>query len=269
MAITVNLELTTACNFACFCCPLPALKRKPATLPTAKAIALIKEVDEDKLAVGFSFHQMGEALLHPDCVKIVRRAHELGLHTRLVTNGSLHDKRKLTALFDVLDVLDISYRYEGGAAKSGNLTAAQYKKSMESTIELRRSLPGAITAIRMRVFDDANNLAAPWWRITDPWFVLVRDQQFVWPSAVGEVRPPAHPVKCARMDTRISILADGSVTTCCWDAEGGNTFGNIFNARLKDILSGPVPTEYARLLRRGVMPTATCRACVAESSDDA
>ena len=97
----INLELTNACNFNCYFCPTSVSKRKKTFLAYPLAKRIIREAAQDNLFNVISFTSLGEPLLHPRCLDIVKEAKSKGLITFLATNGSLLTKRVTKELIKV------------------------------------------------------------------------------------------------------------------------------------------------------------------------
>ncbi|MCP4788575.1 MAG: radical SAM protein [Fuerstiella sp.] len=106
----MHLEMTTACNFRCDFCPLVELQRPASRLEYSLIEQILSECAEHRLTNRVAFHLMGEALLHPQCMDVLRLCRRYRMRTRLVTNGALYRDEKYRELFDLVDTLDISFR---------------------------------------------------------------------------------------------------------------------------------------------------------------
>lgn len=101
-----DVELTTACNKHCYICPRDKLIRPRAMMTQAQFEALCHwlPADCDVFFAGF-----GEPLLHNSCVDFVRRLHDSGRGTSIMTNGKILTREKADELFIAgLDKLQIS-----------------------------------------------------------------------------------------------------------------------------------------------------------------
>ncbi len=92
----LQLEVTNDCNRNCSICMRSRSGRKVGYLEDIEKVPVekFKEV---------SFHGWGEPLLHPDLFKFVNYAHDLGVETSLITNGTLLDIRMDEILESELD----------------------------------------------------------------------------------------------------------------------------------------------------------------------
>jgi MoaA/NifB/PqqE/SkfB family radical SAM enzyme len=104
LPLAVSIELTHRCNFRCRHCYIPDLTAADG-LPTERILTLLEEL----VAEGTLFLTLtgGEPLLRRDWWAIAKRARELGLAVRLLTNASLVDDEtadRLRALDVVVEV---------------------------------------------------------------------------------------------------------------------------------------------------------------------
>jgi hypothetical protein len=91
------IEITSCCNLQCSYCPQPSMSR----IKEHMSINLFEK------AIDYSFimdivvgHLFGEALLHPELLKITRMCHERGLAFGFSTNTLLLNLTQLEALID-------------------------------------------------------------------------------------------------------------------------------------------------------------------------
>lgn len=284
----IHLELTTACNFRCGFCPLTDLQRPAARMPFETAERVLRDCITHKLTRHATFHLMGEALLHPQCLEILGLCRQLGIQTRLVTNGSLYREDKYVKLFQVVDRLDISYRTVDDMevqAVQKKLTYDEYLEKVMAAINLRAATPDSRTTIRIRVFIspktipslrklcerlqvDPDTVIRPqgsqlkqYEAFTPlPWVTFLCEAQLDW---VGTTKHyPSHYGNCDEFEIGPAVLASGDVTTCCWDAHGGNVLGNVNQQPLRDILFSPQAEAFRESFRSHRCPTETCKNCL-------
>jgi radical SAM protein with 4Fe4S-binding SPASM domain len=102
-----RFHLTQRCQLSCTHCYTSSgpLLPKDGELPTERWIQLVDEFTENGgekiLFTG------GEALVHPGCIDIMRRAHDAGLEVTLFSNGMAIPKH-IDALAEVADIVQIS-----------------------------------------------------------------------------------------------------------------------------------------------------------------
>ena len=107
--IRMWIEPTNACNLKCVMCPQSAGEKFQRGF---MEFALFKKIiDEAKTFVyDVNLHHSGEALLHPDIIKMIRYAKRAGIYTRLHTNATLLDEEKANGILAAgLDFLSFSF----------------------------------------------------------------------------------------------------------------------------------------------------------------
>ncbi len=284
----VHLELTTACNFRCGFCPLTELQRPAGRLDFELAESILRQCINERICSHATFHLMGEALLHPQCMEILDLCRDLGIGTRLVTNGSLFREDRYRRLFHTVETLDISYRTVDDMEVQSvqkKLTFEQYLDKVMAAIDLRKSLPESTTMIRIRVFISPKTIPSlvhlcrllgvdpesvinarsthlePYQSFMPfPWLTFLCEKEHDW---VGHGKHyPSHFGNCNEFEIGFAVLANGDVTTCCWDAHGGNVLGNAAEESLKAILFSEKAEAFRASFRRHTCPTETCRKCL-------
>ncbi|MDD5675183.1 MAG: SPASM domain-containing protein [Chitinivibrionales bacterium] len=88
---------------------------------------------------------------------------------------------------------------------------------------------------------------------------LNRAEAFEWPTLKKD--PICGPAFCLGLRDQIAILADGTVTPCCLDAEGIINLGNIFTQELADILRGARARNLYNGFSRREAVEELCRRC--------
>lgn len=103
--VTVTLELTGRCNFACRHCAVPDHGVSDG-LTTARVLALLDEL----AAMGTLFLTFtgGETLLRHDWAQLAQRARELGFSLRLFTNASRVDEKAANLLAGLPAAVEVS-----------------------------------------------------------------------------------------------------------------------------------------------------------------
>ncbi len=94
----LQLEVTNDCNQNCSICMRVKSNRRVGYLSFDDFLKI--PIDKFK---EISFHGWGEPLLHPDLFKFIDLAHENGVETSLITNGTLIDRRMEEILNSNLD----------------------------------------------------------------------------------------------------------------------------------------------------------------------
>ena len=137
----IYLELTNACNFTCDYCPIDQQSRKKEVMPSDFAKRIIDEITANNLTRFLTFHLMGEPFLHKDLCALTAYAEARGLRVRLLTNGSLLERKRNEQLFESnLSRLEIGFRTPNESSfnlrlRGGKLTLAEYVRRVKELID--------------------------------------------------------------------------------------------------------------------------------------
>jgi radical SAM protein with 4Fe4S-binding SPASM domain len=285
----MHMELTTACNFRCGFCPSVELQRPQSRLDFELIQGILNDCRNHRLTKRVAFHLLGEALLYPQCMEVLELCRRLEMHTRLVTNGSLYNEEKYRQLYELIDILDISCRTADDMelqAVQKPLTFEQYLEMVVAAVKLRAALPSSRTRVRIRLFISTKTwptLKTLCGRLdVAPAFLLNADQGKIQPNQEFRPKPwlsilceqeqdwryienvyPSRFGNCDEYENSFSILSDGAVTSCCWDAHGENAMGNLRHSTLPEILENEASRRFRAAFRRHICPTEKCRKCTA------
>lgn len=191
----IQIEVTTECNLRCKYCLHPKLARekKHITMETfERALEWVKFFGKYAPIPELALSGLGESTLHPDFVTIVKRAREtIGQEAKLVipTNGILITEEMVKAVVNYNPRFYVSLHRPERAAHA---------------LELLRKynlLDGYNVSAATSSFDWAGQLD---WPVTAP---RIECQELAYGLGV--------------------VLVDGSIVTCCLDANGKNVLGNI------------------------------------------
>ena len=285
----MHMELTTACNFRCGFCPLVELQRPASRMDFSLLERILRECFEERLTNRVTFHLMGEALLHPQYLEVLQLCHSYGMRTRLVTNGSLYREDKYRKLFEVVDILDVSYRTVDDMELQSvqkRLTFEAYLDMVMAAVDLRASLPSSQTRMRLRLFispktapslealcqrlgvDSAilnsigNREIQPYQEFNPyPWLTFLCEAELDWRHTKNSY--PSKFGNCQEYEKSFSILSNGGVTSCCWDAHGENVMGNLKELPLAEILNNEASRHFRDSFRKHTCPTVKCQKCLA------
>jgi len=153
----IYLEITNACNFTCDYCPIDKQTRKKIVMPSEFARNIIDQIADNNLTDFLTFHLMGEPYLHKDLCSLTGYAEERGLKVRLLTNGSLLERKRNVALFENnLSRLEIGFRTPNDTSfalrlRGGHLTLEEYIRRVKEVIE-DKVRTGAKTELCIKLF---------------------------------------------------------------------------------------------------------------------
>lgn len=238
---TLMLELTNACNLDCVMCQNIRSKRKRGFMdPDLARIVLTqgRQIGMEKVAL----YSTGESLLHPDFVKILAMAKDLGFYTYLTTNGiPLH--RELAR--EIVDAGLDSIKFSIDGADPETYRKIRGKDVFDTLIEniktLRRirdesgsSLGIYAGAVLMTVNQDQMD------RFREVFSPLV-DAIYFSPlvNQSGQMTEAYRALKisdeemdvswkpCKMLWDRIHVSHEGFLTACCVDYELKMIYGNV------------------------------------------
>lgn len=187
--VTCDIDLTNRCNHNCyFCYAKKARETQKASLKTSVILDVIAQLKELGMK-GISFTGGGEPLIHKDFYTIVEHAHELGIHTGLMTNGAL--LREDRDLLQYLNWIRISV----GAGNRELYHKIQGKDDFDRVIEnvcmlgRKRRESGNIVNIGVRMLLDMEN-----YRTLPQLARQLRDSGIDYIQAAPDCRDDTYPI---------------------------------------------------------------------------
>lgn len=293
----VFLELTNGCNFSCAFCAKHKMSRPVGFMDAALAMRILDQLQEHELTNRVAFHVMGEPLLHPRFGEILAYAHSVGLKVAINTNGSLLSEERNDMLLEHADRVLISLRSRSEAAFSRNAGSkrvcdySSYISRVGQLITKKLEL-GTGPKIYLRLF--ANDCSDPLFaESVSQSHEFIRKlntvlRQRVLPSGSIEIYPDVRVVfdkltefwlpsttgkyyrsywgKCDALTDELAILWNGDVTTCCYDYDGLNRFGNLVNNGILEVVAGDEFRNYLVSFAKMKLPTPVCQECFGASS---
>jgi MoaA/NifB/PqqE/SkfB family radical SAM enzyme len=94
----VIVEPTSACNLSCRTCVRHSWDEPIGSMPLSVYKLLISGLRDVPTLRTVAFWGIGEPLVHPDIVEMVRLAHDIGVQTELITNALLLDEEMAEGL---------------------------------------------------------------------------------------------------------------------------------------------------------------------------
>jgi len=276
-----HLELTSKCNFQCHFCPIDDISRSSQIMKKELAFRLVEEIANNNLAKVTVFQQLGEPLLVPYLGELMEFSSQLGLKNRIGTNGLLLSKKKnLGYILKHCDNLDIGIRASNqeelsSICKNKNISFDNYldgiklfiaemlKQNSETVITLRLFMGELTQQILNKIGIDysLNNtpLMVP---IEHKGLFLYFEECLDRNWTEDKNNHSRHIGTCEEFFYSFVILANGDMTTCCWDYDGQNTFGNIHSYNsIIDVLSGKKYLNARKLFSQNVVPFKLCTTC--------
>ena len=243
------IEPTNDCNLNCRMCPRKESARKIEYMPFALFCEIINQVSHRNPAM-LTLHQLGEPLLHPEIIPMIRYAKNKGIrHVRFATNATmLKEDLSRNLIESGLDSLTISM---------DSATAAWYcpEKSKEGFFaDLDRRILEFITLRDRQGFKtphvyaqiinmaDTQDLITPFvdrWKGIADQVVIKQPLAWVGKRSISKEREPAFRFICTHHLYQGVVLSNGDATFCCLypgsPADGEWVLGNAGSATLEDI----------------------------------
>ncbi len=251
---TLNVEITNRCNLRCSYCPVNRdMARPKADLDFARFQELLVRSPTVTTLLPF---QWGEPLLHPRIVEMIEFATKRGVRTFLTTNGTLLDdamcrgllRSSLSRLTISVDGDDVTHEATRGVALAPIRERVLALKRMrdETGSKLRIDVSMVLEERTTKCLDGFH---AAWDGVVD------RVQAI--PRMIAAPRTTA-----CREPWRglLVVLADGRVTTCCYDSEGQLALGDSRVDAPETIFAGEAMRRLRRAHRDGDLPE-PCRNC--------
>lgn len=235
--ISMQIEVTNHCNLNCYTCPRKNLKRQKGYMD----FELFKNIiisEQDYLETVLLFH-MGEPLLHPNIVDMVKFSHDKGIKTIIFTNGTLLFKEKAEQLFiNGLDLLVVSFdgyekeTYEEVRKGSSYDTVLE---NIENAVIMNSELNNS-TKIQLHyvVSKKTSKETELFYKMFKKYKALdLRIKPFIntgnMGEELGEKVKPRKKYPCFMLYREPVIGWDGKMFPCCVDLLGEKVVGDINN----------------------------------------
>jgi len=223
-----GIELCNLCNLSCHDCPTPN-SRVLKGFATDQTVRLaLRHAEPGQV---FSFHRLGEPLLHPKLVAYVGWASHMGLKPLVSTNGVLLDRGLLEALQKAgLSILFISLHTKK-SAESFKLAADCLLRT--PIADRQFSLQGNLLTVNAQFDTWAHELGFTPEHLqfvktieTHTWAGNVEGKQIAFDDKTVIER-----MNCCHFlrSNSCSVRWDGTVVSCCFDSENINVVGRILD----------------------------------------
>lgn len=270
------IEVGNYCNLRCPTCPTPGDKvcRKKELMSFDNFKKVIDNIKDSVQVVLLYF--TNEPLLNPDISRMVEYAHRNNLYTEISTNAVLLNKEKTKELFESrLDriILDLdgttkeSYeQFRVGARFEQVFDNIKYFCRQKQNSKLRRPFIDLqfvlnklnqnevqdikkiakdlkVDRLTIRSFNlgeyaysekEINDLSVKFFPDTEEYSQSIR-----YKKEGGRLKVKNSPKECPLARSHLVVLADGSVSMCCYDLRGNYLYGNVLSHKLKDIWFSP------------------------------
>lgn len=245
----VYIEVTNNCNLSCSFCAHN--KRTPKYMSMEEFKIILKKLNG--ITKYLYLHVLGEPLMHPSINEMINEASK-NYYVNITTNGyylkkvidnknirqiniSLHSctsnhEKYLDNIFTCVDKLKkytfINYRlWRGSDEKIISILENKYKTKITTKMKLEPN-----------VFIDI-------------------DDGFTWPGESISNDTGT----CYALRDHFAILADGTITPCCLDANGAINLGNIFDSDINSVLESKRVKDMVEGFRCKKLVEELCQHC--------
>lgn len=235
----IYIEITNCCNLHCSFCV--SHKRKSKFMNVEEFEYIIKQT---KYITKYIYlHVQGEPLLHPQLDKILDICDKYNLSVQLVTNATLlanhldiyeHPSlRKISLSLHAIDQtkLSVNEYFEPIKVLLDNINNVY----VELRFWNKNNMPAKsqeLFNLISSIYDLEETKRLDSYKLKDNVYIYFQEQ-FEWPTSAHNNDEQGY---CYAANNMLAILADGTVSICCLDANGEINIGNIFYQSLDCIL---------------------------------
>ncbi len=238
----IYLEITKNCNLMCPFCPSNTVK-KDEYVSTEQFMEMINKIKNYTKCV--YLHVLGEPLLHPHLIDLIKICNQNNLMVRLTTNGTLLYKYDFSNIN--VNKINISLQSLINLSEQAQRNYLLHLKTFFNQIE-EKLICGSL-GVELRLWNDKSNEEVKKLNkkilknLTEiinykkyPNVRIDEEEEFEWPSEKNSVNDDFF--YCHGGKTHLAILVNGDVVLCCLDYLAKTKIGNIYQQNLKEILSG-------------------------------
>ncbi len=271
--LEISLELTNYCNLRCIMCPNPSLKRGRGYMSGNLFKTIVNGLSGES---GFLFlpQGFGEPLLHREIFDLTTFASNCGIKPIvLLSNGMLLGEAKLSDVMDSIDILivtidGVSPRTYESVRVGGNLKTVT--RNIERFLLTRGNRKPPYLVLRII---DMKETEAEIAQFQHFWHNKISETDIIqvsgyndWTGIVNarknHVKTRAQRRPCRMLWKNLTVFHDGSVTPCCYDAEGELMIGNAHKQSLRNIWEGARLKQLRELhLARQFQKVPICHRC--------
>jgi radical SAM protein with 4Fe4S-binding SPASM domain len=229
--VSVNFEVTNACNLGCTICPVNrGMRRKKARMDLATFERFLERNPTLEFVMLF---QWGEPLLVRQLPEMIAAAAQRGVKTMITTNGTLLDETWCRRLLES-GLTRLTMSVDGDPETHERIRGIPLAPLRANLLRLRRLRDELGSPMGIDVSMVVNRLTEGRWRALNASWRGVADRLQAIPQFMRRER--RNPCREPNRGSLV-VLADGRVTVCCADPEGDAVVGHIDDAPLGEILN--------------------------------
>ncbi|MCX6983348.1 MAG: radical SAM protein [Lentisphaerae bacterium] len=274
----VYVEITNVCNLTCSICP--GTKRKPAFMPPGSFEAILKKISP--FTNHIYLHVMGEPLLHPEFLELLRICETLQFKVNIATNGVLI-KKHAVALIKSKALRQINFSIHCLEIQRSSQIPDDYLSDILEFIGEGGKKSKAYFALRLWNLKQGDKLNAVLLKQIEDFFhapfkiedriirgkgiplapnvFLNLAEEFKWPEINSISMQPEVGGFCRGLRDHCAILVDGTVVPCCLDKDGITSLGNIFESEFENIIGSERAQRIIVGFSEGKAIESLCKVC--------
>jgi radical SAM protein with 4Fe4S-binding SPASM domain len=275
--IVRNIEITNACMMSCIMCPRNKLKRKIEYMDYKFFKQIIDQCGYNDC---ITLHGYGDPLLHPEVVKMINYCGEKGIKVWISTNPKkLTEKKAREILNSKLHMITISldsvddktYKYFRGKNADYKEAVKNINNLLRIKKELKSKVLVSLSMIRMaKNKDQVEKFKQIWGKEGVDDINITQFRTFSGNDGLileqGDNETYSDRFKkqnirvCSEPWSEVTILVDGSVVPCCYDAHADYPLGNLKKDSLKTIWNSQKAKNLRVQLEKN-KPPKLCKNC--------
>jgi len=277
----LQIETTNRCNAACAMCPILKMTRPKGDMSPELWSRLVAELKERPGLRRVILHVMGEPLLHPGFIDLVRQLRQEAPHqpVEFSTNGSLLDEAKARALLE-LDLVQINFSLDACTPETHarirrGLNFEKVMANLEGLIRLMaesgKTRPRLLVQlIKMDINRGEWEAFARRWQdlaAAHGFLEIYLKEQWSWGGYLdsGQARVEQEKgflaLPCGFPFDQLDVYWDGRVGFCCLDEDADLTVGDLNRQSLAEIWSSEEMERVRRRFKRLDFAGLRCAGC--------
>lgn len=243
--IQLQVETTSVCNAKCHFCVYPTLERTRKHMAMPLYSKILNEAVPIPAIGQLMLTGLGEPLLDPHLDKRISMAKEVAprLEVGIYTNGTFLTPKRFDSLHAAgVDTIDISLnaataeqRKEIMGLDDWERVVANVQYALASQNGTRVLLKGVVNPDRFTK-SDTEQIQRIWGnRVMDGAGRFLPVVEGNWAGRTRTIRAFSPSDACHRALGQIYVTVDGIVTTCCFDPDGRQVFGDLREQTLREV----------------------------------
>jgi len=270
----VAVELTNRCNLRCGMCPMGDLGRAEGDMPWWLVEKVAADLHQERVRVAW-LHEMGEPLLYPRLAEAIELFPGCSVSTNVMVLDADYGRellatslRRIRLCIDTINPEVYPQVRRGGrfeTAVDNIRTFLEISKPHDMQVEIQRMISLHTSNESVRAFEEFFNLDHyPQARVIEKTCegLDTADETEFHESYYGCFQ--GYPFRW------FVVLADGTVTHCCYDYDGSQPIGDMKSQTVREILSSGTVEGYMEAFKAKDWQTLPrCGECYKNSSGKA